>query len=165
MANITLKGNPISTIGNLPEIGTKAKDFQLVNTGLEIKTLADFDSKKKILNIFPSIDTGICAASARTFNMEAGRIENTVIINISKDLPFALERFCAAEGLEHVESLSDFRGSFGSDYGVTISNGPLEGLLSRAVVILDENNQVIYTEQVAEITQEPNYTVALNAVK
>lgn len=165
MANITLKGNAVNTIGNLPENGLSIKDFALVNEKLEVKQLSDYDGKKKIFNIFPSIDTGVCASSARKFNEEAGNLENTVVINVSKDLPFALGRFCAAEGLDHVETLSDFRGTFGDDYGVSITDSPMKGLLSRAVIVTDENNKVIYTEQVAEITQEPNYEAALNAAK
>ena len=165
MANITLKGNEIHTIGNLPEVGLSLKDLALVNDKLEVKTLEDFNGKRKIFNIFPSIDTGICAASARKFNEEAGNLENTVVINVSKDLPFALGRFCAAEGLDHVETLSDFRGTFGDDYGVTIVDGPMKGLLSRAVIVTDENNNVVYTEQVPEIVQEPNYEAALNSLK
>ena len=165
MANITLKGNEIHTIGNLPEVGLSLKDLALVNDKLEVKTLEDYNGKRKIFNIFPSIDTGICAASARKFNVEAGNLENTVVINVSKDLPFALGRFCAAEGLDHVETLSDFRGTFGDDYGVTIVDGPMKGLLSRAVIVTDENNKVVYTEQVPEIVQEPKYENALNALK
>lgn len=165
MANITLKGNAVNTIASLPENGLSLKDFALVNEKLEVKQLSDYDGKKKIFNIFPSIDTGVCASSARKFNEEAGNLENTVVINVSKDLPFALGRFCAAEGLDHVEALSDFRGTFGDDYGVTITDSPMKGLLSRAVIVTDENNKVIYTEQVPEITQEPNYEAALNAAK
>ena len=165
MANITFKGNPIHTIGNLPEVGSQIKDFKLVDSGLNEKTLQSFEGKKKIFNIFPSIDTGICAASARKFNEEAGQLDNTVVINVSKDLPFALGRFCAAEGLDNVETLSDFRGNFGEDFGVTLEDSPLYGLLSRAVVVTDNNNNVIYTEQVPEIGQEPNYEAALNALK
>ncbi len=165
MAKITLQGTEVSTMGILPEVGLNLRDFALVNDKLEVKQLSDFDGKKKIINIFPSIDTGVCAASARKFNVEAGNLENTVVINVSKDLPFALGRFCAAEGLDHVETLSDFRSSFGDDYEVTITDGPMKGLLSRAVVVADEQNKVIYTEQVPEITQEPNYEAALNAAK
>lgn len=165
MATITLKGNEINTIGKLPDNGFAVAEFALVNQDLEVKQLSDYDGKKKIFNIFPSVDTGVCAASARKFNVEAGNLENTVVINVSKDLPFALKRFCAAEGLDHVETLSDFRGCFGDDYGVTITDGPMKGLLSRAVVVTDENNKVVYTEQVPEITTEPNYEAALNALK
>lgn len=165
MANITLKGNKIHTIGNLPEIGSELKNFSLVNEKLEEKTFQDYKGKKLVLNIFPSIDTGVCAASARKFNEKASEIDNAIIINISKDLPFALGRFCAAEGLNNVENLSDFRGSFGEDFGVTITDSPMKGLHSRAVIITDENGKIIYTEQVPEITIEPNYEAALNALK
>lgn len=165
MANITFKGNPIHTIGNLPEIGTNAQEFTMVASDLSEKHLADYMGKRILLNIFPSIDTGVCAASARKFNEEVSSLINTVIINVSKDLPFALGRFCAAEGLNNVEVLSDFRGSFGEDYGVTLMDSPLKGLLSRAVVAIDEFGKIIYTEQVPEIGQEPNYENALNALR
>ncbi|EKB59884.1 thiol peroxidase [Bergeyella zoohelcum] len=165
MANITLKGNAISTKGELPTIGSELKNFTLVNDKLEDKNLNDYKGKKLIFNIFPSIDTGVCAASARKFNQEASSVENTIILNVSKDLPFALGRFCAAEGLDRVETLSDFRGSFGDDFGVTIENGPLAGLMSRAIIVTNEEGKVIYTEQVPEITQEPDYEKALNTVK
>lgn len=165
MAKITLKGNEINTAGNLPEVGSTLKDFVLVGQDLSEKKLSDFDGKRKVLNIFPSIDTGICAASARHFNVDVTNLENTVVINISKDLPFALSRFCAAEGLDKVESLSDFRGSFGDDYGLILVDSPMKGLLSRAVIVADENNQVIYTEQVPEIVQEPNYEAVINILK
>lgn len=165
MASITLKGNEIHTTGSLPEIGSVAKDFTLVAEDLSEKSLSDYKGKKVILNIFPSIDTGVCAASARKFNEEASALENTVVVNVSKDLPFALGRFCASEGLENVINLSDFRGNFGENYGLTITDSPLKGLLSRAVVVLDENGTVKYTEQVPEIVQEPDYNAALEAVK
>ncbi|CAI8819524.1 thiol peroxidase [Chryseobacterium sp. IT-36CA2] len=162
---ITLKGNEVHTIGTLPSVGTTVKDFALVDSGLAVKTLETFAGKKKVFNIFPSIDTPTCAASSRKFNEEASKLDNTVVINVSKDLPFALGRFCAAEGLNNVETLSDFRSSFGDDYEVTITDSPLKGLLSRAVIVTDENNQVIYTEQVPEIANEPNYDAALAALK
>lgn len=165
MATVTLKGNEIHTAGTLPEVGSVLKDFTLVNAELGEKTLADFNGKKKIITIFPSIDTGVCAASAREFNKDATSLENTVVINVSKDLPFALGRFCAAEGIKNVETLSDFRGHFGSDYGVTITDSPMKGLLSRAVIVADEHNKVLYTEQVPEITQQPDYSAALAALK
>ena len=165
MANITLQGNEIHTLGNLPELGTLAQDFTLVAEDLSEKTLSDFAGKKVVLNIFPSIDTGVCAASARKFNEEASALDNTVVVNVSKDLPFALGRFCASEGLQNVMNLSDYRGNFGENYGLTIADSPLKGLLSRAVVVLDENGTVKYTEQVPEIAQEPNYAAALEAVK
>jgi thiol peroxidase len=162
---ITLKGNEVHTIGTLPSVGTTVKDFALVDSGLAVKTLETFAGKKKVFNIFPSIDTPTCAASSRKFNEEASKLDNTVIINVSKDLPFALGRFCAAEGLNNVETLSDFRSSFGDDYEVTIADSPMKGLLSRAVIVTDENNKVIYTEQVPEIADEPNYDAALAALK
>lgn len=165
MADITLKGNSIKSVGNLPEVGATIPDFSLVDGELNEKSLKDYAGKRKIYNIFPSIDTGICAASARKFNEEAAGLEDTVVINVSKDLPFALSRFCAAEGLDHVESLSDFRSSFGDDLGVTLADSPMKGLLSRAVIVTDENDKVIYTEQVPEIVNEPDYEKALNALK
>lgn len=165
MSQITFKGSPINTVGSLPEVGTIAQEFTLVAADLSEKHLADYTGKKVLLNIFPSIDTSVCAASAREFNKEASSLENTVVINVSRDLPFALSRFCAAEGLDNVEVLSDFRGNFGEDYGVTLDDSPLRGLLSRAVVALDEKGTVIYTEQVPEIGQEPNYEAAIEALK
>ena len=161
---ITLKGNEVHTIGTLAAVGSTVKDFALVDSGLNVKTLETFEGKKKVFNIFPSIDTPTCAASSRKFNEEASKLENTVVINVSKDLPFALGRFCAAEGLDKVETLSDFRSSFGDDYEVTITDSPLKGLLSRAVIVTDENNKVVYTEQVSEIANEPNYDAALAAL-
>ena len=165
MANITLHDNPVTTVGNLPEVGSNVKDFNLVNVELKPKTNQDYAGKKMIFNIFPSIDTGVCQAAARKFNEEAAKLDNTVVLNVSKDLPFALNRFCAAEGLDNVESLSDYRGTFGDDYGVQIADSPMEGLLSRAVIVADETGKVLYTEQVPEIAQEPNYEAALNALK
>ncbi|WP_428069180.1 thiol peroxidase [Chryseobacterium gambrini] len=165
MSSITLKGNAVNTIGSLPSIGSTIKDFALVDSGLNVKTLETFEGKKKVFNIFPSIDTPTCASSARKFNEEASALENTVVINVSKDLPFALGRFCAAEGLNNVETLSDFRSSFGDDYEVTITDSPMKGLLSRAVIVADENNKVVYTEQVSEIADEPDYEAALAALK
>ncbi|WP_294209854.1 thiol peroxidase [uncultured Chryseobacterium sp.] len=162
---ITLKGNEVHTIGTLPSVGTTVKDFALVDSGLNVKTLKDFEGKKKVFNIFPSIDTGICAESARKFNEAASGLDNTVVINVSKDLPFALGRFCAAEGLNNVETLSDFRGNFGDDYEVTMTDSPMQGLLSRAVIVTDADNKVVYTEQVPEIAQEPDYNAALEALK
>lgn len=165
MSSITLKGNPVNTIGNLPSVGSTIKDFALLDAGLNVKTLETFEGKKKVFNIFPSIDTPTCASSARKFNEESSALENTVVINVSKDLPFALGRFCAAEGLNNVETLSDFRSSFGDDYEVTITDSPMKGLLSRAVIVADENNKVVYTEQVSEIADEPDYQAALAALK
>lgn len=162
---ITLKGNEVHTIGALPAVGSTIRDFALVDSGLNVKTLESFEGKKKVFNIFPSIDTPTCASSARKFNEEASALDNTVVINVSKDLPFALGRFCAAEGLSNVETLSDFRSSFGDDYEVTITDSPMQGLLSRAVIVTDADNKVVYTEQVSEIADEPNYEAALNALK
>lgn len=165
MSQITFKGSAANTSGELPKTGSQLKDFNLVKDDLSEKSLADYKGKRIVLNIFPSIDTGVCAASVRKFNEQAATLDNTVVINVSKDLPFALKRFCAAEGIENVETLSDFRGSFGSDYGVTLTDSPLKGLLSRAVVVANENGEVIYTEQVPEIGQEPDYDAALSALK
>ncbi len=162
MAKITLKGNEINTIGELPKVGTQAPNFHLVTTDLSEKTLEDFKGSRVVLNIFPSVDTGICATSVRKFNQEVGNLKNTKVLCVSKDLPFAHNRFCGAEGLENVVSLSDFRsGDFGKNYECTIAEGALAGLLSRAIVILDEKGKVIYTEQVPEIGQEPDYESAL----
>jgi len=165
MASITLGGNSINTTGNLPEKGVKAPDFKLVKSDLSSLSLGDLKGKKVVLNIFPSLDTGVCAASVRQFNAAASELENTVVVCVSKDLPFAHSRFCVAEGLQNVVSASDFKdGSFGNDYGVTIAESPLAGLLSRAVVVLDEEGMVKYTEQVPEIAQEPDYESALMAI-
>ena len=165
MATITLKGNAIHTSGSLPAKGSKAPDFKLVKNDLSEATLEDYKGSKVILNIFPSLDTGTCAASVRQFNKEAGELDNTKVLCISRDLPFAQARFCGAEGLNNVITLSDFRGgAFGNDYQLQIVDGPLNGLLSRVVIVLDENGNVIYTEQVPEIVDEPNYKAALEAL-
>ncbi len=165
MASITLKGNTINTIGVLPKIGQKAPDFELVNTDLSTSKLSDYKGTRLVLNIFPSIDTGICAASVREFNKQAGNLSNTKVLCISRDLPFAQARFCGAEGLENVINHSDFKtGDFGKTYGLEIVDGPLQGLHSRAVIVLDENGTVSYAEQVPEIVQEPDYTAALNTL-
>lgn len=165
MATITFKGNPIHTIGQLPAPGQACPDFRLTGGDLADVSLAQFAGKKKILNIVPSLDTGICQMSARRFNAEAGRHADTVILNISADLPFAQKRFCDAEKLAHIVNLSSFRSpAFGKDFGVVITDGPLAGLLSRSVVVLDRGNRVVYTEQVPEIAQEPNYAAALEAL-
>jgi len=166
MSSITLKGNPIETSGTLPALGSIAPDFTLTNTDLQDNSLKDFEGKWKILNIVPSLDTGVCAQSARTFNQKAGTKKNLVVLNISADLPFAAGRFCGAEGLDNIVPLSQMRNrKFGEDYGVSITTGPLAGILSRAVVVLNNENKVVYTEQVPEITQEPNYEEALKAVQ
>ena len=165
MAEITLKGNKINTNGNLPEVGSQAKDFNLVANDLSEKTISDYKGNKVVLNIFPSLDTPTCAASVRRFNQEASNLGNTKVLCISKDLPFAQARFCGAEGLENVETLSNFRSEFGKEYNLEIIDGPLAGLASRAVVILDENGKVTYTQQVPEIVDEPNYEEVLNKLK
>ena len=165
MANITFKGNPIHTTGNLPEVGSELKNAILVNQKLESKSIHDYKGNKIVLNIFPSIDTGVCAQSVRSFNEKANQLENVKVLNVSKDLPFAFQRFCAAEGLDNVESLSDFQNDFANNYEVTLSDSPLKGLFSRAVIIADENGKVLYTEQVPEIGQEPNYDEALSYLK
>jgi thiol peroxidase len=162
MASITLGGNPIHTNGELPAVGTKATDFNMVKTDLGTATLADFAGSKVVLNIFPSIDTGTCAASVRKFNEKASALANTKVLCISRDLPFAQKRFCGAEGLENVINLSDFKdGGFGKNYGLEITDGPLAGLHSRVVIVLDENGTILHTEQVKEIADEPNYDAAL----
>lgn len=165
MAKITLGGNPANTIGNLPEIGSAAPDFSMVKTDMSVSTLADYKGTKVILNIFPSVDTGVCAASVRHFNAEASSLANTTVLCISRDLPFAQKRFCGAEGLENVINLSDFvDGSFGKAYGLEIIDGAFRGLHSRVIIILDENGVVTYTEQVPEIGQAPNFDAALAAL-
>lgn len=162
MASITLGGNPIHTSGELPKVGTKLADFKLVKNDLSIASLGDFAGSKLVLNIFPSIDTGTCAASVRKFNESASKLENTKVLCISRDLPFAQKRFCGAEGLENVVNLSDFQeGSFGKANGLEIVDGVLAGLHSRSVIVVDENGTIIHTEQVPEIANEPNYEAAL----
>ena len=161
MASITLGGNPIHTSGELPKIGSKLADFTMTKVDLSTASLSDFAGKKLVLNIFPSIDTGTCAQSVRTFNEKASGFENTNVLCISRDLPFAQKRFCGAEGLENVVNLSDYKdGSFGKTNGLEITDGPLVGLHSRAIIVLDENGTVIHTEQVSEIVDEPNYEAA-----
>lgn len=165
MASVTLQGNEFHTSGNLPAVGAKAPDFSLTATDLSTKTLEDFKGSKIVLNIFPSIDTGTCATSVRTFNREASELENTKVLCISHDLPFAQARFCGAEGLDNVINLSDYKnGSFGKTYGLDFVDGPLDTLHSRVVIVIDGNGTVKYTEQVAEIVDEPNYKGALEAL-
>lgn len=165
MATITLGGNPIKTLGEIPKVGTKAPEFSLVKADLSTITLADFSGTRLVLNIFPSIDTSTCATSVRKFNEKANQLANTKVLNISRDLPFAQVRFCGAEGLENVINLSDFKdGSFGKDYGLEITEGSFCGLHSRVVLILDENGTLTYAEQVSEIADEPNYENALAAL-
>lgn len=166
MASITFKGKAITTAGELPKVGEQAPDFTLTNDSLEDISLNDFSGKRLILNIFPSIDTGICAMSARHFNGAASKLENTVVMNVSKDLPFAQIRFCGAEGLDDVQNASEFKNTgFSSNYKVIMEGGPLAGLFSRAIVVIDETGKVIYTEQVPEIVQEPDYAKALASLR
>jgi thiol peroxidase len=166
MAQITLKGNPVHTAGTLPAVGSKAPAFTVAKTDLADISLKDFAGKKLVLNIFPSIDTPTCATSVRKFNADATNLSNVAILCVSADLPFALKRFCGAEGLDKVTPASDFRdGNFGNAYGARITDGPLKGLLSRAVVVVDETGNVVYNEQVSEIADEPNYDKALAALK
>lgn len=165
MATITLKGSPVQTSGSLPKTGTQSPDFKLVRNNLSEVSLSEFAGKNKILNIFPSVDTGTCATSVRKFNQEAASLKNTVVLNISADLPFAQARFCGAEGINNCEILSSFRSSFGKDWGLQIADSPLAGLLSRSIVVLSSDNKVLYTEQVSETTQEPNYQQALKALQ
>ncbi|MNQ69956.1 Thiol peroxidase [compost metagenome] len=165
MAQVTLKGNPINVEGQLPQKGQQAPAFSLVGGDLSDVTLASLSGKRKVLNIFPSVDTPTCATSVRKFNVEASKLANTVVLCISADLPFAQKRFCGAEGLDNVVNLSTMRGaSFLKDYGVAIANGPLAGVAARAVVVLDENDKVLHSELVAEIANEPDYAAAIAAL-
>jgi len=161
MATVTFQGNPVSTVGELPEVGQQAPDFTLVKADLGDVSLADLKGKRVVLNIFPSIDTGTCAMSVRKFNEQASSLDNTQVVCVSADLPFAAGRFCGAEGIENVITGSTFRSGFGEDYGVAFSSMPLAGLLSRSVVVIDTDGKVMYTEQVAETTEEPNYEAAI----
>lgn len=166
MAKITFKGSPISTLGSLPKVGAKAPDFLLTDGSLADKRLSDYKGKTKILNIVPSLDTSVCALSAKRFDAEVSKLPNVVVLTISCDLPFAQGRFCKAEGVNNVIPLSQMRNrAFGKDYGVEILDGPLAGLLSRAVVVVGPDDTVAYTEQVPEIAQEPDYPKALAAAK
>ena len=165
MATVTLKGNEIHTSGNLPEVGSSAPEFILAKGDLSPAKLSDYRGKKVVLNVFHSIDTGTCAQSVRQFNTEAAELDNTVVLCISRDLPFAMNRFCGAEGIENVETLSDFKdGNFGKTYGLEYIDGPIQGLLSRVVVVIDENGKILHTEQVQETVEEPNYKAALEAL-
>lgn len=165
MAAITLGGNPIHTNGELPKTGTKAPHFEMIKTDLSIAKLSDYAGTRLVLNIFPSIDTGTCAASVRAFNAKASGLKNTKVLCISRDLPFAQKRFCGTEGLEDVINLSDFiDGSFGKNYGLEITDGPLAGLHSRVIIVIDENGAILHTEQVNEIANEPNYEAALSVL-
>jgi thiol peroxidase len=167
MATVTLKGNPVEVAGTFPQPGQKAAGFILVAKDLKDVSLADYAGKRKVLNIVPSLDTAVCATSTRKFNEKAGGLTNTVVLVISADLPFAAGRFCAAEGLNNVTTLSTLRGGrdFKQAYGVDLASGPLAGVCARAVVVLDEADKVLHAELVPEITQEPNYEAALAALK
>jgi Peroxiredoxin len=164
MATVTLKGNALETVGDLPKVGSAAPAFTLVKSDLSEVSLQDYRGKNLVLNIFPSIDTGTCAMSVRTFNQKAVDLDNTEVLCVSMDLPFALGRFCGAEGIDKVSTASGFRSTFGKDYGLTFSTGPLRGLYSRSVIVIDTNGKVLYTEQVDETTHEPNYDAALAAL-
>ena len=165
MATVSLKGNLINTKGNLPSIGSKAPNFELAKDDLSDVTLDNYKGSRVIMNIFHSIDTGTCAASVRQFNQEASNLENVKILCISKDLPFAMARFCGAENIENVETLSDFRdGNYGDNYNLTYIDGPIKGLLARSIIVLDENGVILHTEQVHEVVEEPNYKAALESL-
>lgn len=165
MAKITFKGSPVETAGDLPRVGAEAPEFSLVKTDLSEVSLADYKGKKVVLNIFPSVDTGVCAASVRKFNAEASKMDNTVVLCISRDLPFAHDRFCGAEGLTDVISLSEYKDEvFSQNYGVKMVDGPLAGLLSRAVVVVDESGKVLHSEQVDDIVHEPDYDAAMKVL-
>ena len=166
MARITFKGNPVDTVGNLPAVGSKAPTFSLTKNDLAPIGNADLAGKKVVLNIFPSIDTGVCATSVRRFNEAATKLEGTVVLCVSKDLPFAMKRFCGAEGIDKVQTASWFRGpDFGKDYGVTMTSGPLAGLFARAVVVFDGAGKVLHSQLVPEIAQEPDYDAALSSLR
>ena len=161
MSQVTLQGQPIRIDGTFPAVGQTAPDFVLTANDLSDKTLADFAGKRKVLNIFPSIDTGVCQQSVRTFNQRAAALNNTVVLCISADLPFAQSSFCGVEGLDNVVTLSSFRSSFAQDYGVAQADGALRGLTARAVVVLDENDKVLHVGLVPEIKEEPDYDAAI----
>lgn len=164
MATVTLKGNPCNTIGELPQVGSTAPPFRLTNDKLQEVSLSDFSGKKKLISIFPSIDTPVCAVSTKKFNDHARDTSGCVMLMVSSDLPFAQARFCGNEGLDNVHTLSTFRSSFARDYGLLLEDGPLAGLTARAVLVLDENDQVVFTQLVPEIAQEPDYEQAIAAL-
>ncbi len=164
MATTAFKGSPVQTVGDLPSVGAPAPSYDLVGNGLSQVTPDTATGKRVVLNIFPSLDTGVCAASVRKFNELAAGLDNTVVLNVSADLPFAQGRFCGAEGIENAEVGSTFRSSFGADYGVTMTDGPLAGLLARSVVVVDTDGTVKYTQLVDEITTEPDYDAAVAAL-
>ncbi len=166
MAHVKLRETDLNTNGNLPETGNKAIDFSLIQNDLKTISLADFAGSRVILNIFPSIDTSTCATSVRQFNTLASGLKNTQVLCISRDLPFAQKRFCGAEGIDNVSTLSDFdSGDFGKKYGVELIDGPFKGLHARAIVVLDENQKIIHTELVSDIADEPNYEAAIEVLK
>ena len=166
MSKITMGGNTVHTIGEMPEKGKELPDFSLVRKDLSAASLNDFKGKRVVMNIFPSVDTGVCATSVRKFNERASELNNTAVLCISRDLPFAQARFCGAEGLDRVEMLSDFRnGEFGKKYGVELTDGPFQNLHARAVIVADENGKVIHSQLVNEIGEEPNYDSAIEALK
>lgn len=164
MATTAFKGDPVQTCGDLPEVGSAAPNFTLVGTDLADVNLSDFAGKRLVVNIFPSVDTGVCAASVRKFNELASSLDNTEVLCVSADLPFALGRFCGAEGIERVTSASVFRSSFADDYGVAMTDGPLAGLCARAIVVIDEDGEVIYRALNSEIGEEPNYDAVIDAL-
>ncbi|WP_300669878.1 thiol peroxidase [Soonwooa sp.] len=162
---VLMRGKEVKTFAKLPTVGIAAPDFELTNDQMQSKSLNDYKGKYIVLNIFPSVDTSVCSMSVRTFNQMASEMPNTTILCISKDLPFAQKRFCGAEGINNVVMLSDFRSDFGKRYGVEMVDGPSRGLLSRAVVVIDPTGKIVYEEQVADISNEPNYDLALKAIK
>ena len=164
MSTITLKGNPVNTIGELPSAGNQAPGFTLTKTDLSEASLSDYKGKHIILNVFPSIDTPTCATSVRQFNEKAAAMDNVIVLCVSADLPFALARFCGAEGIENVEPVSSFRSSFAQDYQLMISDSPLKGLLARAIVLIDGDGKIVYNELVPEIADEPNYDAVIKAL-
>lgn len=165
MAKITFKGSEVNTVGNLPKVGDKAVAFSLVKSDLSEAKLADLKGKNIVLNVFPSIDTGVCATSVRKFNKEASKLNNTVVLAVSADLPFASGRFCTTEGIQNVEPASVFRNpEFGKDYGMLMTDGPLKGLLARCVIVINPEGNISYTELVPEIGQEPDYQSAINSI-
>ena len=164
MAQVNFKGNPVSTVGEFPAVGAELPDFTIVGTDLQEKSKADFAGKKLVITFFPSIDTSVCAASVRAFNEKAAAADNTVVLAISEDLPFAHSRFCAAEGIENVVTGSAFRTTVGKDFGLTMEDGPLQGLLARAVLVTDADHKVVHSELVSEVTTEPDYDAAIAAL-
>lgn len=166
METVFFKGSPCHTYGNIPAVGSKAPDFKLVTKDLAEITCDDFKGKRVVINVFPSLDTPVCAASVRRFNVEASKLDNTAVVCVSMDLPFAMSRFCSAEGIDNVTAASAFRSpTFAQQYGLQLVDGPLAGLLARAVIVMDENHQIIYSDLVEEITNEPDYEGAISVLK